>query len=182
MATRPEDAIRHGAGRPRMIVYLDTSAYVKLYVAEPGSDLVEAAKAQAGAICTHLITSAELSAILAKAVRAGRLTSEGLARQLLRMGSRLGIDLGCACNRSPGPPGRRARAAHWLARLRQRPPGCGGSGVAGPARRGFPLRCIRRQACRSGARVGDAGSVSPRGRSVWCGLVCRTLCGYDRIT
>ena len=68
-----------------MIVYLDTSAYVKLYVAEPGSDLVEAAKAQAGAICTHLITYAELSATLAKAVREGRLTREGLARQLLRM-------------------------------------------------------------------------------------------------
>jgi predicted nucleic acid-binding protein len=68
-----------------MIVYLDTSAYVKLYVAEPGADQVRNAKAQASAICCHLIGYAELRATLAKAVREKRLTREGLAKQILSM-------------------------------------------------------------------------------------------------
>lgn len=68
-----------------MIIYLDTSAYVKLYVAEPGSEQVVAVKDQAGAICTHLIAYAELRATLAKTVREGRLTHNELGRQLLRM-------------------------------------------------------------------------------------------------
>lgn len=68
-----------------MIVYLDTSAYVKLYVAEPGSDLVNRIKAQASAICSHLVAYAELRATLAKAVRAKRLTREGVAQQLQHM-------------------------------------------------------------------------------------------------
>jgi predicted nucleic acid-binding protein len=68
-----------------MIVYLDTSAYVKFYVAEPGFEQVAAVKNQAGAICTHLIAYAELRATLAKTVREGRLTHKELGRQLLRM-------------------------------------------------------------------------------------------------
>lgn len=68
-----------------MIIYLDTSAYVKLYVAEPGSEQVAAVKDQAVAICTHLIAYAELRATLAKTVREGRLTRNELGRQLRRM-------------------------------------------------------------------------------------------------
>lgn len=64
-----------------MIVYLDTSAYVKLYVAEPGSDLIRGVKAQAKTICSHLIAYAELRATLGKAAREQRLTHEGLAQQ-----------------------------------------------------------------------------------------------------
>ncbi len=68
-----------------MIVYLDTSAYVKLYVAEPGADQVRSVRAQARAICCHLIGYAELRATLAKAVREKRLTREGLAKQIQSM-------------------------------------------------------------------------------------------------
>lgn len=68
-----------------MIVYLDTSAYVKLYVAEPGADQVRNVRAQASAICCHLIGYAELRATLAKAVREKRLTREGLAKQIQSM-------------------------------------------------------------------------------------------------
>jgi uncharacterized protein len=70
-----------------VILYLDRSAYAKLYVNEPGSDLVRAAKDRAGAVCTHLVAYAELRATLAKAVRAKRLTEDELTLQLDRMES-----------------------------------------------------------------------------------------------
>lgn len=56
-----------------MILYLDTSAWVRLYVDEPGRAEVVSAVRESEAIATHLIAHAELHAALAKAVRMGRL-------------------------------------------------------------------------------------------------------------
>lgn len=51
------------------LLYLDTSAWLKLYVEEEGSEAVYAAIEQAEQICTHLIAYAELRTALAKAQR-----------------------------------------------------------------------------------------------------------------
>jgi predicted nucleic acid-binding protein len=61
-----------------MILYLDSSALVKLYIAEPGSDLVSASIAEATATYTHLIAYVEVRAAFAKALRVGLETAEGL--------------------------------------------------------------------------------------------------------
>ena len=57
-----------------MILYLDTSALVKRYVAEPGSVEVSDAISRADVIGTALISRAEVAAALAKAVRVDALT------------------------------------------------------------------------------------------------------------
>lgn len=59
-----------------VIAYLDTSAFLKLYIAEPESDAVRALLADAFTLCTHLITYAEMRAALAKAVRTRRLAPD----------------------------------------------------------------------------------------------------------
>ena len=59
-----------------MILYLDTSAFVKLYVDEPSRDRVQAAKAEALKVACHDIGYVELRAALARLEREGRLTSE----------------------------------------------------------------------------------------------------------
>jgi uncharacterized protein len=59
-----------------MIGYLDTSALVKRYVAEPGSDLVERFLAEVDAPATVALSRVELSAALAKAVRVGALRAD----------------------------------------------------------------------------------------------------------
>ena len=59
-----------------MILYLDASALVKRYVAEPGSIAVADAITQADVVGTSLISRAETVAALAKAVRVGILTKE----------------------------------------------------------------------------------------------------------
>lgn len=66
-----------------MILYLDASALVKRYVAEPGSAEVSVAIAQAEVVGTSLISRAEVAAALAKAVRTGVLTSEDALAILL---------------------------------------------------------------------------------------------------
>lgn len=58
-----------------MIVYLDASALVKRYLAERGSPEVKALLAAAEATGTCLISRAEISAALAKAVRTHALTT-----------------------------------------------------------------------------------------------------------
>ena len=58
------------------LLYLDTSAWLKLYVEYYGSEAVHAAVEQAEQTCTHLIAYAELRAALAKAQRMNRLTAE----------------------------------------------------------------------------------------------------------
>lgn len=62
-----------------MILYLDASALVKRYVAEPGSTEVGEALTGAEALGTALISRAEVVAALAKAVRVGAL-AEGEAQ------------------------------------------------------------------------------------------------------
>ena len=59
-----------------MILYLDSSALVKRYVAELGSSVVSEAISQAAIIATGLISRAEVAAALAKAMHVGTLTKE----------------------------------------------------------------------------------------------------------
>ena len=59
-----------------MILYLDASAMVKRYVAEPGSAQVNEAISKAELAGTALISRAEIAAALAKAVRVDALTQE----------------------------------------------------------------------------------------------------------
>lgn len=59
-----------------MILYLDASALVKRYVAEPGSAEVSAAISRAEVTGTALISRAEVAAALAKAVRVNALPRE----------------------------------------------------------------------------------------------------------
>jgi uncharacterized protein len=65
-----------------VILYLDASALVKRYVAEPGSAEVEALIARAQAVGTGVISRAEVAAALAKAARAGIVTRESATKAL----------------------------------------------------------------------------------------------------
>ena len=65
-----------------MIVYLDTGALVKRYLTEPGTDDVAHIIAEAAGVGTSLVSRAETSAALAKAVRVGALTRSGAAAAL----------------------------------------------------------------------------------------------------
>ena len=65
-----------------MILYLDASALVKRYVADPGSAEVEALIARAQAVGTGVISRAEVAAALAKAARAGIVTRESATKAL----------------------------------------------------------------------------------------------------
>ncbi len=67
-----------------MILYLDASALIKRYVAEPGSAEVSAAIANADMIGTALISRAEVAAALARAMRMNVLTPEE-ARAVLQV-------------------------------------------------------------------------------------------------
>lgn len=63
-----------------MILYLDASALVKLYVTEHGSIETKAAVTSANLVGTSLISRAEVAAALGKAVRMGALRrTEGLS-------------------------------------------------------------------------------------------------------
>lgn len=57
-----------------MIIYLDTSALIKLYITEKGSDLLATWMESARLECTALITWAEIAATLAKGERSGAIT------------------------------------------------------------------------------------------------------------
>ena len=59
-----------------MILYVDTSALVKLYVAEEGSETVREAVNQAGTVATSRVAYAEARAALAMAARLGRISEE----------------------------------------------------------------------------------------------------------
>lgn len=76
-----------GRDRPRdtgLILYLDTSAFLKLYLSESGSAEVKQAIAEAAAIYTHLIAYAEMRAGLTRASRERRLSESELAYQVSR--------------------------------------------------------------------------------------------------
>ena len=55
-----------------MILYLDTSAFIKLYVGEPNADRVRAAVAEADQIHAHWIAYPEMRSALARLYRMGR--------------------------------------------------------------------------------------------------------------
>jgi predicted nucleic acid-binding protein len=59
-----------------MILYLDTSAAIKLYVQEIGHDLVRDVSKAASAIATCLISYAEMRAVFARLRREDRLSEE----------------------------------------------------------------------------------------------------------
>jgi len=61
-----------------MILYLDTSALVKLFIDEPGTTVVANTLNDASAVFTHIIAYAEAHAALAKAFRMRRITEERL--------------------------------------------------------------------------------------------------------
>jgi predicted nucleic acid-binding protein len=63
-----------------VIVYLDSSALVKRYVAERGSEEVEGLIPEAEALGTTLVSRAEIVAALAKAIRVGALGAEEALR------------------------------------------------------------------------------------------------------
>ena len=65
-----------------MIVYFDSSALVKRYIAEPASAQVEALVAGADIAATSLITRAEVAAALARAVRMNWLAHDVAVRAL----------------------------------------------------------------------------------------------------
>ena len=57
------------------LLYLDTSAWLKIYVEETGTDVVTHAVNRAEIVCTHLLAYAELRAALARAEREQRITA-----------------------------------------------------------------------------------------------------------
>ncbi len=69
-----------------MILYLDASALVKRYVAEPGSQEVIAVTAEAAAVATSLVSRAEVAAAFARAVRLGILDDRAGRRVRRRFG------------------------------------------------------------------------------------------------
>lgn len=67
-----------------MILYLDTSAFLKLYLEEPESSRVHKAISEANAVCAHVIAYTEMRAGLARAVKHKRLSPDELAHQVER--------------------------------------------------------------------------------------------------
>jgi len=67
-----------------VILYLDTSAFLKLYLDETESRPVRDFVADAAAVYTHLITYAEMRAALARAVRMGRMSEADSHYQVSR--------------------------------------------------------------------------------------------------
>ena len=63
-----------------MILYLDTSSLVKLYLEEPGTPEVERLAVEASLLCTSAVAYAEARSALARLCREGSLSSEGFAK------------------------------------------------------------------------------------------------------
>jgi len=59
-----------------LILYLDTSAFIKLYVGEPNAERVRTAVAEADQIHAHWITYPEMRSALARLYRMGRQDAE----------------------------------------------------------------------------------------------------------
>ena len=62
-----------------MILYLDTSSLVKLYVSEDGSQKVRRLVGEADVVATSVVAFAEARSAFARLAREGNLTSENLA-------------------------------------------------------------------------------------------------------
>ena len=65
-----------------MILYMDTSALIKHYIHEDGSDDVIAWMREAGLIGTALITRVEMVATFTRAIRGNRLPAQGALESL----------------------------------------------------------------------------------------------------
>ena len=65
-----------------MILYVDTSALIKRYVDEDGSDDVIAWMREADLIGTALITRVEMAAAISRAIRGNRLPEQGALESL----------------------------------------------------------------------------------------------------
>lgn len=63
-----------------MILYLDTSAFIKLYAVEVGAEKVRAAAAAAALIHAHWIAYAEMRSALARMHRMGRQSADAYRR------------------------------------------------------------------------------------------------------
>lgn len=74
-----------------MILYLDTSALVKLYVEESGTPAVVARVGEAEAVATARVTYAEARAALARHRREGGLTAVGLRRAVRELDREWGM-------------------------------------------------------------------------------------------
>jgi len=59
-----------------LILYLDTSAFIKLYVGEPNADVVRSAVAGADQVHAHWIAYPEMRSALARLYRMGRQDAE----------------------------------------------------------------------------------------------------------
>lgn len=59
-----------------MILYLDTSAFIKLYVNEPGADIIRAAVAEAVQVHAHWVAYPEMRSALGRLHRMGRQSME----------------------------------------------------------------------------------------------------------
>lgn len=67
-----------------MILYVDTSAFLKLYLEEPESNRIRQVIAESSVVCAHLITYAEMRAALAQAMRMKRIPEADLPYQVRR--------------------------------------------------------------------------------------------------
>lgn len=113
------------------IAYLDTSALVKLCVAEPGTDLVAAVWDGADLVASSRLADAEVRAVLASGLRAGALDADAArvataAWERLRPGLRLvettaGV-LDAAAHLVEEHPLRAADAVHLASALALRSP------------------------------------------------------------
>ena len=63
-----------------MILYLDTSAFIKLYVNEPGAEVIRAAVAEAVQVHAHWVAYPEMRSALARLHRMGRQSVEMFKR------------------------------------------------------------------------------------------------------
>lgn len=71
-----------------MILYLDTSALVEVYVREPGREVVARAVSESSGISTSLVSYAEGRAAFARSSREGGLTGEEHAKVVLAIDDR----------------------------------------------------------------------------------------------
>ena len=78
-APLPRAARSAAAAAPTRLLYVDTSALVKRYVAERGSPTVRAAMAATPVVATSAVAFAEMQSALVRAHRDGRLDAAGFA-------------------------------------------------------------------------------------------------------
>lgn len=71
-----------------MILYLDTSALIKIYVREPGREVVEVAVEGSSRIATAMVSYAEARATFARLLREESLTEEEHARVVEALNNR----------------------------------------------------------------------------------------------